>query len=207
MDDKLIFDGLAHISMSPTETIRDYFYQLNKRVDIIPEYTRAIPAKWTTGQCQQQLYGGKPHHWGHNCMEFHSKFFLLDLFRAGLPQEICWVISLQNFKLLKRWSPPRPGPMIAKRPTPLSLSYQRGSQLSKGRYLAKRTKHKTSTRTTKSKISGQNKTTRATKTRHRVTTPKEMGKLVSIAKFKPSTTWLLQGVPGHWRTPFLACQG
>jgi hypothetical protein len=89
MDDKLIFDGLAHISMSPTETIRDYFYQLNKRVDIIPEYTRAIPAKWTTGQCQQQLYGGKPHHWGHNCMEFHSKFFLLDLFRAGLPQEIC----------------------------------------------------------------------------------------------------------------------
>jgi hypothetical protein len=102
MDDKLILDGLAHMAMKKTENVRDYFGRLNKTNNIIME-----------GKCQYTLLPPKPvvkangfldtaevDAYYDNRDKAIGKFYLLNLFRAGLPTELKRVINLQSLNEL-----------------------------------------------------------------------------------------------------------
>jgi hypothetical protein len=101
-DDKLILDGLAHMAMKKSENIRDYFGRLNKTNNIIME-----------GKCQYTLLPPKPVVQANGFMDTAEvdayydirdraigKFYLLNLFRAGLPTELKRVINLQSLNEL-----------------------------------------------------------------------------------------------------------
>jgi hypothetical protein len=101
-DDKLILDGLAHMAMKKTENVHDYFGRLNKTNNIIME-----------GKCQYTLLPPKPVVQANGFLdtaEFDAyydirdkaigEFYLLDLFRAGLPTELKRVINLQSLNEL-----------------------------------------------------------------------------------------------------------
>jgi hypothetical protein len=97
-DDKLILDGLAHMAMKKTENVRDYFGRLNKTNKIIYE-----------GKCQYTLLPAKPTVKANGFLDTAEvdayyeirdravcEFYLLNLFRAGLPTELKRVINLQS---------------------------------------------------------------------------------------------------------------
>jgi hypothetical protein len=97
-DDKLILDGLAHMAMKKSENVRDYFGRLNKTNNIIME-----------GKCQYTLLPPKPVVQANGFLDTAEvdayydirdkaigKFYLLNLFRAGLPTELKRVLNLQS---------------------------------------------------------------------------------------------------------------
>jgi hypothetical protein len=101
-DDKLILDGLAHMAMKKSENVRDYFGRLNKTNNIIME-----------GKCQYTLLPPKPVVKANGFLDTTEvdayydvrdkaigKFYLLNLFRAGLPTELKRVINLQSLNEL-----------------------------------------------------------------------------------------------------------
>jgi len=101
-DDKLILDGLAHMAMKRTENVRDYFGRLNKTNNIIME-----------GKCQYTLLPPKPTVKANGFLDTAEvdayydirdkaigEFYLLNLFRAGLPTELKRVINLQSLNEL-----------------------------------------------------------------------------------------------------------
>jgi hypothetical protein len=101
-DDKLILDGLAHMAMKKTENVRDYFGRLNKTNNIIME-----------GKCHYTLLPPKPVVQANGFLDTAEvdayydirdkaigEFYLLNLFRAGLPTELKRVINLQSLNEL-----------------------------------------------------------------------------------------------------------
>jgi len=97
-DDKLILDGLAHMAMKKSENVRDDFSGLNKTNNIIME-----------GKCQYTLLPPKPVVQANGFLDTAEvdayydirdkaigEFYLLNLFRAGLPTELKRVINLQS---------------------------------------------------------------------------------------------------------------
>ena len=101
-NEKLILDGLAHMAMKKTENIRDYFGRLNKTNNIIME-----------GKCQYTLLPPKPVVQANGFLDTAEvdayydirdraigEFYLLNLFRAGLPTELKRVINLQSLNEL-----------------------------------------------------------------------------------------------------------
>jgi hypothetical protein len=101
-DGKLILDGLTHMAMKKTENVRDYFGRLNKTNNIIME-----------GKCQYTLLPPKPTIKANGFLDTAEvdayydirekaigEFYLLNLFRAGLPTELKRVINLQSLNEL-----------------------------------------------------------------------------------------------------------
>jgi hypothetical protein len=101
-DDKLILDGLAHMAMKKSENVRDYFGRLNKTNNIIME-----------GKTQYTLLPPKPVVQANGFLDTAEvdayydirdkaigEFYLLNLFRAGLPTELKRVINLQSLNEL-----------------------------------------------------------------------------------------------------------
>ena len=101
-DDKLILDGLAHMAMKKSENVCDYFGRLNKTNNIIME-----------GKCQYTLLPPKPVVQANGFLDTAEvdtyydirdraigEFYLLNLFRAGLPTELKRVINLQSLNEL-----------------------------------------------------------------------------------------------------------
>jgi hypothetical protein len=101
-NEKLILDGLAHMAMKKTENVRDYFGRLNKTNNIIME-----------GKCQYTLLPPKPVVQANGFLDTAEvdayydirdraigEFYLLNLFRAGLPTELKRVINLQSLNEL-----------------------------------------------------------------------------------------------------------
>jgi len=95
-DDKLIFDGLAHLAMKPSENVRDYFGRLNITNTIIMDaydsYTILPAEPALQNQADMLLMRAFVRQRDLNL----ARFFLLNHFRAGLPSELHQVLNLQN---------------------------------------------------------------------------------------------------------------
>ncbi len=97
-DDKRILDRLAHLAMKPSEKVRDFFGRLSIVNNIIMEaydsYT-VLPAEPVlTGNVQNDTAAMRAHVRASNLNL--AKFFLLNHFWAGLPNELRRVLNLQN---------------------------------------------------------------------------------------------------------------
>jgi hypothetical protein len=101
-DDKLILDGLAHMTMHSSENIQDFFGHLNKVNSIIlntyKSYTIMPPELAPDANGNVSLAAMPAHYAARD--ENLGEFYLLNQFRAAVPVDLCWVINLQPMPTL-----------------------------------------------------------------------------------------------------------
>jgi hypothetical protein len=101
-DDKLILDGLAHMSMRSTKNVRSFFRRLNKVNTVIMEayqsytLTPADPPLDAAGNISNADFQT----YKQALIKNVSQFYLLNQFRAALLPDLCRVINLQPIQTL-----------------------------------------------------------------------------------------------------------